>query len=315
MSLQQFEMKDLDEKLEGHIDVLICSVSYERRCRSVADNIDPKRIKHALIAENKNHREFHGDNAEYLCDRFSPSFKHVMLDRSDPLKTADELQAALESCIGTESKRIVVDITTFTRESLLILFMLLQERFAQTNVRYVYARARDYDPGVPEEKKWLSKGVGEVRSVLGYPGELLPSRKLHFIILAGREHERAAELIRSYEPSVVSLGCAARTEHDRDPGKSGFQQVKAVFSTASQFTFDCLDPLRTKAAIADQVALRQDFNVIIAPLHTKLSTLGAGLTALENPKLQLCYAQPIIYNYENYSRPGDQFFLFQIDDA
>jgi len=308
-------LSDLNAELDGDIDVFLCSVSFEDRCRSVADSIDPCRVGHVLIAENENHIDLHGDNAGYLQGRFSSRFDPVMLDTSKPLKTADSLEAALRKWVGDKHKRVVVDITTFTREALLILFRLLHDRFPQADVRYVYARAAEFDPGAPKEEKWLSKGVEEVRSVLGYPGELLPSRRLHLIVLVGLEHERATELIRAYEPSMISLGYAQQAEGDLDPDKLGFNRVSAVFGAADRFTFERHDPLHVKAVIEERVASHKDSNVVIAPMNTKASTLGAALVAMDNPEVQLCYAQASVYNYRNYSKPGDHAYVLRLPNV
>ena len=43
------------------------------------------------------------------------------------------------------------------------------------------------------EAKWLSRGIGEVRSILGYSGTLKPSRSNLLIVIVGYEYERAGE--------------------------------------------------------------------------------------------------------------------------
>ena len=55
-------------------------------------------------------------------------------------------------------------------------------------------------------EKWLSKGVKEIRSVLGFPGEILPSRKNHLIVLTGYEYERAKTIIDILQPYSLALG-------------------------------------------------------------------------------------------------------------
>ncbi|MDP2644327.1 MAG: hypothetical protein Q8P24_05265, partial [Desulfobacterales bacterium] len=44
---------------------------------------------------------------------------------------------------------------------------------------------------------------------------------------------------------------------------------------------------------------RQD--VTVAPMNTKLSTVGAALASFENSEIQVCYAQADYYNYHGYS--------------
>jgi hypothetical protein len=91
--------------------------------------------------------------------------------------------------------------------------------------------------------------------------------------------------------------------------------VSAVFGASDRFTFERHDPLRVKAAIEERVAVHEDSNVIIAPMNTKPSTLGAALVAINNPRVQLCYAQTSVYNYENYSKPGDHAYVLRLSDV
>ncbi|HWM93282.1 MAG TPA: hypothetical protein VN493_21140 [Thermoanaerobaculia bacterium] len=314
MNILRIPLDELPRCLPEEIDLFICSASFEERCRLVANHIDPWRVRCALVAENENHRELHGDNARYLMDRFGSSAVPVMLDTGKPLKTADSLSAALEKCALSEPRNLCVDVTTFTHEGFLILFSLLKRNFNPDIVKYLYSSAREYSIGDPVDKKWLSKGIGEVRSVLGYPGEMLPSRKLHLIVLVGFEHERVRELITRYEPSVISLGYGdsdepgAETHHAAN--KHGFEMVKALFGEANEFTFSCYEPLETKSAIERQMRLSPECNVVVAAMNTKPSTIGAALAALENEAIQLCYAQALLYNYQHYSTPGSHCYIF-----
>ena len=145
----------------------------------------------------------------------------------------------------------------------------------------------------------------------------LPSKKLHLIALVGFEHDRVLELIRNYEPALVSLGYATSDQPDSDEhlavNKHRFQIVKSICEDGKEFTFPCYDPVGTKKAVEQQVKLRPDVNIVVAGLNTKASTLGVALAAMENEKIQVCYAQALLYNHRNYSRPGDSFFHYTFE--
>jgi hypothetical protein len=316
MPNERIQLTDLDKTLAGPIDLFLCSASYETRCRSIPDNLDPKKVKLALVAENENHRDLHADQMEYLCSRFHPNARRIMLDTTNPLKTADSLSRALHAARLSSNSRVVIDATTFTHEGLLILFKLIRAGFKPQRANYLYTSAKEYSVGDPLETKWLSKGVGEIRSVLGYPGEFSPSRRLHLVALVGFEHDRVLELIRNYEPASISLGYATSDQPDSDEhlaiNKHRFQIIKSLYGLAKEFTFPCYDPIGTKEAVEKQVKLHPDFNVVVAGLNTKASTLGVALSALDNEKIQICYAQALLYNHRNYSRPGDSFFNYSL---
>jgi len=64
-----------------------------------------------------------------------------------------------------------------------------------------------------------------------------------------------------------------------------------------------LEPTYKK--IKEELNKYSNVNRIIVPLNTKISTLAAGILALENPSIQVCYSEPEIYNFDGYSKEGD----------
>lgn len=310
----RLQLSDLPKNLDFPIDLFLCSASFEARCRSIPDALHKKDIKMTVIAENQNHLALHGQNAEYLLRQF-PKAEKAMLDTSNPIKTADALLHGLRNMPTAPPKSVVVDVTTFTHEAVLILFRLLKARDMLPRTLFLYCCAKSYSGDDPPEKKWLSRGVGQVRSVLGYPGKMRPSRKLHLIVLTGFEVERVSELIRRYEPSVISLGYADSPEPHaalHQPSNSAsLAQLRAIHGPAMEFSFDCYDPGKTKLAILDRAKATPEHNIVVAPLSTKLSTIGAALAASESEDIQICYAQALIYNHQNYSVPGDACYIFQ----
>lgn len=111
---------------------------------------------------------------------------------------------------------------------------------------------------------WLSRGVKDVRSVLGFPGTMLPSRKLHLIILTGFEVERASEVILRYRPASMSIGLGAKEQSISDShhskNKEFFDGITAFatsknYSTdeVSQFAFSCISPTETKGQLVAHI--------------------------------------------------------------
>jgi hypothetical protein len=47
-------------------------------------------------------------------------------------------------------------------------------------------------------------------------------------------------------------------------------------------------------------------------LNTKLSTVGVALAAIENPEIQICYAEPEEYNTDGYSKPGKEVTVISL---
>jgi hypothetical protein len=312
MAVIKASLDQLSQKLQGSFDLFICSASYEDRCRSIADRIDGSVVANVIVCQNENHRDLHEQHAKYLLGKFGSKAVRAFLDTTDPLKTADSIIGELKKM--KRSTTILVDITTFTHEALLILLFVIRRSCEGAKVTCVYSSAKEYSVGDEISKKWLSKGIGSIRSVLGYPGAFLPSRKMHLVVLVGIEKDRAIELIGSFEPSFLSLGFA----QSLDPSNAGnlvvakhfFDNVRAIYGHANIFDFSCHDPFATKDTLLAQAKKHPGANTVIAPMNTKMSTVGAAFLCGEDPSIQLCYAQALVYNHKTYSAPGENFYLF-----
>ena len=315
--VETFKLRDLKEHIATPLDVFICSASFEERCKSIAACISSGTVDHVLVCENEELAEYVGKNARYLGDRFIDRAIHVPLSLSNPLRVADSMAEGLEKVISTNPQSYLVDVTTFTHEALLILLSLLRQRLKSSDtIRFAYTAAKEYSLGAEGDDKWLSKGIKQIRSVLGYPGDPLPTRQFHLVVLAGFENDRAAQLIDAYEPAIVSLGFGNKqqsiTNEHFEINIAFHKRLCDIYRGLETFTFSLIDPLQAKVDIAKQIASKPGYNVVVAPLNNKISTIGSALAAFENSDIQLCYSQANFYNYENYSSAGDEVYLLDI---
>ncbi|NQU24875.1 MAG: hypothetical protein HQ567_26630 [Candidatus Nealsonbacteria bacterium] len=278
-------------------------------------------MRKAIIGEHVNLHRHVAENTAKLMQRFEGKSLALGLNSASPIESADNIADALETCRSDSHQRVLVDVTTFTHESLLILAELLGTVFSgEDDVLFVYTIADKYAPSLPDEEKWLSKGIKGIRSVLGFPGSVLPGRGIHLILLHGLEPERSVSLIADYEPEFLSLGGSdeASTLADKDLLAANRRVHREVLTVAKntvdleEFPFLANDPEESCQAIQERARQRDDLSVIVAPMNTKLSALGAGLAARDNPAIQICYVQPVTYNYESYSEPSDMCYLFRM---
>lgn len=296
-------------------DVFMCCASFESRSQSAPAQLEGMNFARALVCANQNFPKVFRQDARQLMSRFGAAAELVPLSTDDPLRTADSLRDAVDSALKMNLKRFLVDITTFTHESLLILLRIFQLREIESP-EFVYTTAKEYSIGDPDEKKWLSKGIGDVRSVLGYPGNALPSRRVHLIIMAGFEADRAERLLQEYEPTELSLGVgdpdySISPDHYR-ANKVFHGRLAEKYARVREFTFSCTDPEQTRDVLREQRLAFPEHNTIIAPLNTKISTVGAGMLALRDKSIQLCYATAHRYNQARYSTPGDDCYYFSL---
>src|ERR1051326_2055466 len=169
-SVARIRKSELRRVIGDGLDIFIGSASYEKRCLQIPSVVAPI-TGIALVCHHRRLSPSAGRNLNRLIEHFRGKAVTVPIERNDPIRTADSLQAAL-SRVASDGKcrNYVVDITTFTHEELLILLSILRGHTTnKDSILLLYATAAEYSVGLKAEDKWLSKGVQDVRSVLGYP--------------------------------------------------------------------------------------------------------------------------------------------------
>ena len=322
MQPKRIAVGDLGLEVGDTIDLFLCSASFESRSLSAGLSLTPAQVRFALVAEHVDYHRYVEANAQALMRHFAGAAEIAQLDTRSPIRSADALAGCLRNMPEPCPKRILVDVTTFTHETVIIAAELISRTFAgRGDVQCVYTIAEEYDPGQDDESKWLSKGIAEIRSVLGFPGAVLPGRGSHLILLHGFEEERSKSLIARYEPDVLSLGMP-RVESFTAPGHSArhrrvheevLRYAQISVPEVVEFEFCADNHFSCRDAILQQAATRPDLNIVAAPMNTKLSTLGVMLAARLNNTIQICYAQPNAYNVDNYSQPSNELYLFGLE--
>lgn len=298
---------------------MTCS-SFEERCFIIPQLLPIDQEIKKIFFYNTNEDKVIISNAERLVNENTNSEK-IPLNSDDPIDNYTIIDSLLEK-LNTEKDKgnILIDITTFTHETLLILLKAIEINRELLNKVYIaYVGAGDYSYNLTDDgEKWLSKGIKTIRTVLGYPGLTDPSKKNHLMILFGFESERTKRIIEEYEFDKISLGFAKISESvQSNHYKINYARHKELlneFPNASEFQFSLIDAAQTKKDILDYLKTNQleDLNTVIAPLNTKISTLGAGLAAIENEKIQLAYAKPNIYNVNGYAKANEDIYLEMI---
>ena len=320
MTGNKIALEDLPCTLQKRSGAFICCASFESRSKYVADYIKNLNIQKAFIFANQDFHESILHNADEIGGLFSVKGKTIKTALHAPLETADAITRTIKEIVEIGIDDLIVDITTFTHEMLLIILRLL---FLHKNhfqkITCVYTGAKEYSIGEPDERKWLSKGCKEVRSVIGYPGKIVPGRPTSLLVLVGFEHERAMRMISEMDPEYLLLGkgMSGQTTHKshKAPMKIFHSLVQDMVSSRgkiTEFEFSCKDPYMTSKVIYDLCENDKDQNHIVVPLNTKISTIGVALAALKNNSIQVCYAEPEHYNFEGYSSPDKYVRVFDL---
>jgi len=311
MNSKRINLNELTNVLKIENSALICCSSFEERSIVIPSILKEKIYNHVFIFKNVNLQSKKiNENALFIKECYN--YATVEITRTDdPLLTSNIIKNIISTLIQNNVKNLIIDITTFTHEMLLMLLMnLYKKRTNFNNVQYLYLGAKDYSINENVDEKWLSKGCKKIRNIIGYPGKLIPGIPICLTVLVGYEHERAAIMIEEMDPEYLILGKGKPSDDSlTNPSHKApmihFQNILENFISrrveTSSFEFSCSILESTYKKLKDVIESNKKFNQIIIPLNTKISTLAAGIVALENTNIQICYSEPEIYNFDGYS--------------
>ncbi|ELX4133047.1 hypothetical protein QJ368_001978 [Vibrio vulnificus] len=297
-------------ELPESIDYLIACAGFEKRCLSMVDFLPRDRVKNVGLFSYKQFNQFCDEQKSAFNDKFH--CKEYTLDNSEPHTIADSFVAFFNDVeLGAEKPNLVVDISSFTREAILIILKIIEINKESFSEAYFFYRNADVSDS-------LSDGIINVRSILGYMGDFDPSKPIHLVVLSGFEYERAKGIIEIIEPAKISIGLGGEsesiTEELRKKNQDFTDKLIAYYSSDDIFVFEhsLINLIDAKNTLCKVVNKYEDYNVVIAPLNNKISTVAAGLLGISNDALQLCYSQMGSYNIKDYSSPLDDCIIVNI---
>lgn len=310
------ELAKLEDTIADNCELLICSGSYEERCLSIPLSLNPKTQRSVLILKNATVPGKGSEHVNKVQQHFEGKAEVVETKKGIAIHNADIISKAIKIQIDKGISSICVDVTTMTHETVLIVFKILNFVLEEKNltITYLYNPAEAYDPDTPDIEKWLSKGLASVSSVLGFSGNLLPSQKNHLVVLVGFEVNRASGLIDVFEPATMSFGYGDNSSFCnglQNVNKQKHKKLSVRYPSAEHFEFSPSNAYLVRDQILEQANNHPDKNLIVAPMNTKISTLGCALAACVNKDIQICYASAVTYNVDNYSKPSKDCMIFK----
>jgi len=321
MNSKRINLNELTNILKIENSALICCSSFEERSTVIPSILKEKIFNFVFLFKNEN-LQSNKINENALFIKESYNYASIEITRTDdPLLTSNIIRNIISILIQNKIKNVIIDITTFTHEMLLMLLMnLYKNRIYFDNIQYLYLGAKDYSINENIDEKWLSKGCKKIRNVIGYPGKLIPGIPICLTVLVGYEHERAAIMIEEMDPEYLILGKGKPSDDSlTNPSHKApmlhFQNILENFLSrrieTSSFEFSCSILESTYKKLKEVIETNKKFNHIIIPLNTKISTLAAGIVALENTNIQICYSEPEIYNFDGYSTSDENVTIIE----
>ncbi|NJA06449.1 hypothetical protein HC024_12075 [Methylococcaceae bacterium WWC4] len=312
--MQKLTVAQLQSFFMQPIHVLIGCVSYESRCLSVPFALSKHDVYKAVYFRVNEFRKSSEKNTDDLKNIFDDRVDIVEYSNKNSILFADKFIEQIDLlCQDLKHPlNIVLDISTFTREALIIAIGILFHKKKQISSLFLL-----YTPAAKMSDEWLSRGFRNVRSVLGFPGELSSLKPLHVVVMTGFELERAKYIIDEYEPDIISIGVGNCSESiNSEFNKRNNKFVKDLSNCygeiVNNFNFSLIDPVKTSNELESYLSQFSEYNTVIAPMNNKLSTIGAALYAIKHERVQICYLPAEEYNVANYSDPDDVFYSGEI---
>ena len=316
MTVETFSAYEIAKRLTGRIDWLLFSVSYEERSPVIWSNLVGRDIRF-LAFYNENHDYI---NTEVEKVKYSlPDALYVTLNSDHPVDSIDHMRKAITQHLVDENPvRIGVDITCFTREALAMLLLVLKHDLpAGSSVICLYTGANDY-PSISKEghEGWLSHGIAEIRSVLGYRGKVRLMAKTHLIMLPGLETERAHSIIEALQPDRLTIGKLAPDECIQphfSPKLHVMVEQLANYHPSRYLgflNFSAKNPYFTRNQILQAIGTNE--NTVISCLNNKIAMVGVCMAIFTKPSTQLYYAQPLQYNLHDTTKSGGEIIQFEL---
>lgn len=299
--------------INGEKDSLfIMCPSYEGRSVAVAEQISPNYlVDHVVLFASVEYAD-KGKFPVHL-QRSRRALQKVC--RSDPVTIDFRMDHPIQPMVEFESlcrqwhessriENITVDVSTFPRQELLVLLRVLESLPDVRSIRLFYTEPREYGTEIPGG--WLTRGVKSVRTVPGFGGIQQPGKKKLLLMFLGHEDERAAITWKRHQPeTTVTIF----------PDPNYRRELNGIVEKTHKLLFTKLAAARIHAPVSARgieeaqsavLDLWKEFEkthfLVVAPLGTKLQTLGVYRAAKLKNEIQITYAVPSVYNFNAYSQ-------------
>lgn len=293
-------------------DIFLVCASYESRSLAGVESLsEDYHAKKGIIYVNEEFIQgLDGQrtrkNMKQLEEQLEPHCDEVVIAMGSWLETDVQLDTLKEHLTvpSTDGPTVTIDTTTFNREALLVTLTLLKLRFASVSTRLIYISAEEHG-------EWLSRGHRLTRNILGFSGIIYSNKPTALVVLSGFETERTLNIIENLEPTKVLLGIGNPPTDQKFLNRTKEQQ-KIILNRQETENFEFAANDINKARIKLENIIDEytpDWNIVIAPMSTKLSTVGTWMAAQKHPEVQVTYCLPGRYNTENYSTGRSEIYI------
>jgi hypothetical protein len=299
-------------------DLFIGAVSFEARCGACIERLsDSYKVKNAVLVRfKKTDQGAREPHCQQMSERLvwhtgTQKMPDILwCDKDDALDGDFKVHEYLRR-LPKLPTLVTMDITTLTKQYLLVLLRTLRTHLPNASFRILYTPASySFSHG----RSRMSYGVKYVAPVPFYAGIQHPEKRDLLLLFLGYEGERAVRLWRSVEPertiAVVSYPALRPGGHlpaitnnktllEMDPAV--VEQRRAAAASPEQ-TFDLLQQVHAEY---------EGWNIMISALGPKVQTLGIYLFFEHHPTClsQVLYAPAASYDEKHYTVGTEAYTL------
>jgi len=193
----------------------------------------------------------------------------------------------IEEDLDFQQIKVILDISTFNRQNLLVMLRLLRKILNVPEIEIVYTVPKEVNPEI-------SKGAAGFSNIPFFDGRFSIEKKKLLILLMGYEIDRPLLLWQELEPSRVILaeGVEPTAEDFYARNRSAVEEVRR-FGLFEVVQISANDPYKARNQLSKIFMKKlESYNICVSPLNTKLQAVGLYLAWEENPDVQIVISFP-----------------------
>jgi len=237
---------------------------------------------------------------ENICAKNEIDLKYLEvsdLDTVEKWKVFDDYFSN-EDNVG---KNVLLDISTMPRDTIWSLLYFLNS--LNISIDYIYHTPKSYN------SDWLSKEPGKPRLLFKHSGISRLGVQTALIILTGFETERTKQLVHFFEPKLTYLGVQKGNQFNNEIRNAENHESIKGYTETKEFELDAYAGDNGFSSIKDQIdELKDSYNVIVASLGPKPTSIAMYKAFLDNPEIALAYVPAKEFNKEYSKGIGDKIF-------
>jgi hypothetical protein len=293
---------------ENTDEIFIVCASFEDRTTAVVDSFsEGYKVSASFICkyDEKNRTVLRDQNFEKLKNALlqrSRSVIPIICDHHDPLDGLSKFRDLCRSRgVVLEGKNITIDITTFTKQYLLVLLRFVEKQ-APKSVRLFYSEPEDY------AVKWdkpLSYGLIDIVSVPSYGGHFYVEKENLLVLTLGYEGDRAYGIWERFTPhrTIVLIGKPSFKDSWEGRVEEFNRKLISKLPGDSIRYIPTLDPFEVSQNLDKLIEQYSGkFNISVSPLGPKPQVVGCYLSVRKYLDVQVIYAIPKFHEEEYFSK-------------